>query len=171
MHGPEKCFSQTANTMLELVTLPCPYKDEGCIAVGLNKDMEKHALECMFKVEEEATDGRTCTVRGCKVATQGQKQKASLTKLNSTQRAVISDPNRLVPVQIRIPAQQGNPASQPRALNVQVPAHALQQGGSSGSILQQVLTQAITRTQALSLPPEDAASFVQTQINQRFRLV
>jgi len=85
-----------------------------------------------------------------------------------TQHVVISDPNRLVPVQITIPAQQGNPASQPRALTVQVPAHALQQGGTSGSTLQQVLTQAIT--QALSLPPEHAAMFLQTQINQAFRL-
>ena len=51
---------------------------------------------------------------------------------------------------------------------VQVPAHALQQGGSSGSTLQQVLTQAIT--QALSLPAEHAAMFLQTQINQAFRL-
>ena len=74
------------------------------------------------------------------------------------------DTVRLVPVQITIPAQQGNPQSQPRALTVQVktnrvrvratrltniytkvPAHALQQGGSSGSTLQQVLTQAITQ--------------------------
>ena len=36
------------------------------------------------------------------------------------QHVVISDPNRMVPVQITIPAQQGNPASQPRALTVQV---------------------------------------------------
>jgi len=86
----------------------------------------------------------------------------------STQHVVISDPNRLVPVQITIPAQQGNPASQPRALTVQVPAHALQQGGTSGSTLQQVLTQAIT--QALSLPPDHAAMFLQSQINQAFRL-
>ena len=75
---------------------------------------------------------------------------------------------RLVPVQITIPAQQGNPNSQPRALTVQVPAHALQTGGSSGVTLQQVLTQAIT--QALSLPPEHAAMYLQTQINQAFRL-
>merc|ERR1711962_567497 len=86
----------------------------------------------------------------------------------SQQHVVISDPNRLVPVQITIPAQQGNPASQPRALTVQVPAHALQQGGSSGSTLQQVLTQAIT--QALALPAEHAAMFLQTQINSAFRL-
>ena len=61
------------------------------------------------------------------------------------QHVVINDPNRLVPVQITIPAQQGNPSSQPRALTVQVPAHALQTGGSSGVTLQQVLTQAISQ--------------------------
>ena len=101
---------------------------------------------------------------------------------------VVADPNRLVPVQITIPAQQGNPSSQPRALTVQVPAHALQTGGSSGVTLQQVLTQAITQVrpvtnilhskcicnvcllQALSLPPEHAAMYLQTQINQAFRL-
>jgi len=60
------------------------------------------------------------------------------------QHVVISDPNRLVPVQITIPAQQNNPNSQPRALTVQVPAHALQPSSNSGSTLQQVLTQAIT---------------------------
>ena len=38
------------------------------------------------------------------------------------QHVVISDPNRMVPVQITIPAQQGNPTSQPRALTVQVAA-------------------------------------------------
>ena len=86
----------------------------------------------------------------------------------ATSHVVINDPNRLVPVQITIPAQQGNPSSQPRALTVQVPAHALQTGGSSGNTLQQVLTQAIT--QALSLPPEHAAMYLQTQINQAFRL-
>ncbi len=36
------------------------------------------------------------------------------------QHLVISDPNRLVPVQITIPAQQGNPNSQPRSLTIQV---------------------------------------------------
>ena len=88
--------------------------------------------------------------------------------VGATSHVVINDPNRLVPVQITIPAQQGNPNSQPRALTVQVPAHALQTGGSSGVTLQQVLTQAIT--QALSLPPEHAAMYLQTQINQAFRL-
>ncbi len=81
---------------------------------------------------------------------------------------VITDPNRLVPVQITIPAQPGNPASQPRALTVQVPAHALQQSGATSQLLQQVLTQAIT--QALSLPESHAAVFLQNQINHAFKL-
>ena len=68
------------------------------------------------------------------------------------QHVVINDPNRLVPVQITIPAQQGNPSSQPRALTVQVPAHALQTGGSSGATLQQVLTQAITQVRNKQCP-------------------
>ncbi len=52
---------------------------------------------------------------------------------------VITDPNRLVPVQITIPAQPGNPASQARGLTVQVPAHALQQSGPTSQLLQQVI--------------------------------
>ena len=56
-----------------------------------------------------------------------------------------NDPNRLASVQITIPAQQGNPSySQPRVFTVQVPAHALQTGGSQVN-LQQVLTQAISQ--------------------------
>lgn len=81
---------------------------------------------------------------------------------------VITDPTRLVPVQITIPAQPGNPASHPRALTVQVPAHALQQSGATSAILQSVLTQAIT--QALALPESHAAVFLQTQINNTFKL-
>ena len=45
-------------------------------------------------------------------------------------------------LQITIPAQPGNPTSQPRQLTVQVPAHALQQSGQTAAILQNVLTQA-----------------------------
>ena len=81
---------------------------------------------------------------------------------------VITNPDRLVPVQITIPAQPGNPASVPRALTVQVPAHALQQTGPTSQMLQQVLTQAIT--QALTLPESHAAVFLQNQINTAFRL-
>ena len=62
----------------------------------------------------------------------------------ATSHVVINDPNRLVPVQITIPAQQGNPSSQPRALTV--PA------------------------QVLSLPPEHGAMYFTAQTNQAFRL-
>ncbi len=81
---------------------------------------------------------------------------------------VITDPNRLVPVQITIPAQPGNPTSHPRALTVQVPAHALQPTSATSALLQQVLTQAIT--QALTLPESHAAVFLQNRINSAFNL-
>jgi transcription initiation factor TFIIA large subunit len=81
---------------------------------------------------------------------------------------VIADPNRLVPVQITIPAQANNPNSQPRALTVQVPAHALQPKSNSGTTLQTVLTSAITT--ALSYPQGEAAKFLQNEINIAFRL-
>jgi len=84
------------------------------------------------------------------------------------QQLVITDPDRLVPVQITIPAQPGNLQSQPRALTVQVPAHALQQTSPSSSVLQSLLTQAIT--QALDLPESHAAVFLQEQINATFNL-
>jgi len=81
---------------------------------------------------------------------------------------VITDPNRLVPVQITIPAQPGNPASNPRSLTVNVPAHALQPSSATSPLLQSVLTQAIT--QALTLPESHAAVFLQNQINHTFKL-
>jgi transcription initiation factor TFIIA large subunit len=74
-----------------------------------------------------------------------------------------------MPVQITIPPQPGHPNSVPRALTVQVPAFALQQGSPASTILQQVLTQAIT--QALLLPDTmQAAQFLQSHINNAFRL-
>lgn len=87
----------------------------------------------------------------------------------SPQQLLITDPNRLMPVQITIPAQPGHPNSVPKALTVQVPAHALHPGTPSSAILQQVLTQAIT--QALSLPDViQAALILQSQINVAFKL-
>ena len=74
--------------------------------------------------------------------------------------------DRLVPVNINIPAQSGNPTSVPRALTVQVPAHALQMNNPTYQLFQQVLTQAMT--QALTLPENDAVVFLQTQINNLF---
>ncbi|XP_040574634.1 transcription initiation factor IIA subunit 1 [Lepeophtheirus salmonis] len=84
------------------------------------------------------------------------------------QQLVITDPNRLVPVQITIPAQPGNPNSVPRSITVHVPAHALQQNGPTSAMLQRVLTQAITK--ALTLPETHSAVFLQNQINTAFKL-
>merc|ERR1712098_834266 len=101
------------------------------------KNLWQQKLEASKAVEQPqmgndaaALDSKMAGARG------GYNQMAA----GGTQHVVINDPNRLVPVQITIPAQQGNPSSQPRALTVQVPAHALQTGGSSGVTLQQVLT-------------------------------
>merc|ERR1711973_4543 len=80
---------------------------------------------------------------------------------------VFNDKNRLVPVQITIPAQPGNVNSQARALTVQVPAHALQKESPTSGVLQTVLTQAIPS--ALDLPESHAAKFLQDQINAAFR--
>ncbi len=87
---------------------------------------------------------------------------------SSSNQLVITDPDRLVPVQITIPAQPGNPTSRPRALTVNVPAHSLQQSGATSALLQTVLTQAIT--QALSLPESHAQIYLQNQINHAFKL-
>lgn len=96
----------------------------------------------------------------------GAGQASGAAAASNPQQLVITDPNRLVPVQITIPAQPGNPNSHPRALTVQVPAHALQQQGPTSQMLQQVLTQAITT--ALNLPQDAAESHLQAQINNAF---
>ena len=76
----------------------------------------------------------------------------------SQQQLVVSDSNRLVPVQITLPAE-----APVHVLTVQAPAHALY-----SSSLHQVIAQTIT--QALSYPVEHAEMFIQTQINSAFRL-
>lgn len=124
--------------------------------------------QAVSKAQEQLLDSKMGRIPpggmrpGASSATNGAGSAAPGTQL------VITDPNRLVPVQITIPAQPGNPNSVPRALTVQVPAHALQQSGPTSAMLQQVLTQAIT--QALSLPESHAAIFLQTQINAAFKI-
>lgn len=82
---------------------------------------------------------------------------------------MMPDPHRLMPVQITIPPQPGNPNSAPRALTVHVPAISLTAGTPANGLLQQVLTQAIT--QALDLPDSKHATlFLQTQINYAFKI-
>eukprot|EP00092_Neocalanus_flemingeri_P005881 GFUD01006330.1.p1 GENE.GFUD01006330.1~~GFUD01006330.1.p1 ORF type:complete len:343 (+),score=80.45 GFUD01006330.1:144-1172(+) len=185
LHEKEKFFSQTANSLLELVLLPCPYDSGGCNYQGKRAEVEHHQQNCLFRDNGQAQDTMAmCAAPGCRIG----KQKKDVKKKNVRRRIrpftiratsapqthqlsapitsapqVIPDPNRLVPVRITIPAEHGNLS---RDLTVQVPAHTLQQGRSSA--LQQVMIQAIP--QALSLPPEQSSSYLQTQINEAFSL-
>eukprot|EP00090_Calanus_glacialis_P035528 TRINITY_DN60641_c0_g1_i1.p1 TRINITY_DN60641_c0_g1~~TRINITY_DN60641_c0_g1_i1.p1 ORF type:complete len:318 (-),score=87.86 TRINITY_DN60641_c0_g1_i1:96-1049(-) len=73
LHETEKCFSQTANTLLQLVTLPCQYQDEGCRAMGSREEMGQHAKECMFRIDDQDPKTPTeCSTPGCSI---GRKKK------------------------------------------------------------------------------------------------
>lgn len=70
------------------------------------------------------------------------------------------DPNKIVPIQITLPAQAGVAGSeQPRVLTIQVPASALQEHH-----LQQVLTGPII-TSIMPLPPQIASNVLQQHVN------
>lgn len=70
------------------------------------------------------------------------------------------DPNKIVPIQITLPAQPNGPNSEPRVLTIHVPASALQENQ-----LHQALTATPIITQILSLPPHVASSVLQSHIN------
>ena len=73
LHETEKCFSQTLNTLLQLVTLPCQYQDEGCKAMGSREQMEEHGKECMFRIDDQNPKIPTeCSTPGCSI---GRKKK------------------------------------------------------------------------------------------------
>uniref|UniRef100_A0A182QYU1 Transcription initiation factor IIA subunit 1 n=1 Tax=Anopheles farauti TaxID=69004 RepID=A0A182QYU1_9DIPT len=89
-------------------------------------------------------------------ASQQQQQQGS----NAPAAVVASlDPNKLVAIQITLPAQQNVPNSQPRVLTIQVPASALQENQ-----LQQVLTSPIIAS-IMPLPPHIASSVLQQHVN------
>lgn len=69
------------------------------------------------------------------------------------------DPNKMVAIQITLPALPNVPNSQPRVLTIQVPASALQENQ-----LQQVLTGPII-TSIMPLPPQIASSVLQQHVN------
>ncbi|XP_058449973.1 transcription initiation factor IIA subunit 1 [Malaya genurostris] len=69
------------------------------------------------------------------------------------------DPNKMVAIQITLPAQPNVPNSQPRVLTIQVPASALQENQ-----LQQVLTGPII-TSIMPLPPQIASTVLQQHVN------
>lgn len=69
------------------------------------------------------------------------------------------DPNKLVAIQITLPAQPNVANSQPRVLTIQVPASALQENQ-----LQQVLTSPIISS-IMPLPPHIASTVLQQHVN------
>uniref|UniRef100_A0A182P6M6 Transcription initiation factor IIA subunit 1 n=1 Tax=Anopheles epiroticus TaxID=199890 RepID=A0A182P6M6_9DIPT len=69
------------------------------------------------------------------------------------------DPNKLVAIQITLPAQPNVPNSQPRVLTIQVPASALQENQ-----LQHVLTSPIISS-IMPLPPHIASTVLQQHVN------
>ena len=140
---------------------------ESKLAAGKTIDPPARPSEALLDSRMAAARMADAT-RGTASSGVARPQTAGAGTTGSGQQLVITDPNRLVPVQITIPAQPNNPNSQPRALTVQVPAHALQQQGPTSQLLQQVLTQAITA--ALNLSQESAERHLQSQINQAFSL-
>lgn len=66
--------------------------------------------------------------------------------------------NKNVSIQITLPAQQGVPDAQPRAITIQVPASALQ-----GNQLQQVLTGPVI-TATMAMPPNLAPTLLQQHV-------
>ncbi|CAB3372649.1 Hypothetical predicted protein [Cloeon dipterum] len=72
--------------------------------------------------------------------------------------ANIADLGRMVPIQITLPPQPGSAETQPRVLNIQVPAAALQ-----GNQLHQILSGPVM-TATLALPPAVASTLLQNHI-------
>lgn len=70
------------------------------------------------------------------------------------------DPNKIVPIQITLPAQPNVPNSEPRVLTIQVPASALQENQ-----LHQALTATPIITSIMTLPPALASSVLQQHVN------
>lgn len=70
------------------------------------------------------------------------------------------DPNKIVPIQITLPAQPNGPNSEARVLTIHVPASALQENQ-----LHQALTATPIITSILSLPPALASTVLQQHID------
>ncbi|XP_058117115.1 transcription initiation factor IIA subunit 1 isoform X2 [Anopheles ziemanni] len=91
----------------------------------------------------------------------GQQQQQQSQQSASAPAAVVAalDPNKLVAIQITLPAQPNVANSQPRVLTIQVPASALQENQ-----LQQVLTSPIISS-IMPLPPHIASTVLQQHVN------
>ncbi|XP_063697037.1 transcription initiation factor IIA subunit 1 [Culicoides brevitarsis] len=91
---------------------------------------------------------------------------ASSTSLPAPPAAVIGlDPNKLVPIQITLPAMPGVIGSEARVLTITVPASALQENQ-----LHQVITGPII-TSIMPLPPQIASSVLQQHVNSQLQNV
>lgn len=91
---------------------------------------------------------------------------ASSTSLPAPPAAVIGlDPNKLVPIQITLPAMPGVMNSEARVLTITVPASALQENQ-----LHQVITGPII-TSIMPLPPQIASSVLQQHVNSQLQSV
>lgn len=69
------------------------------------------------------------------------------------------DPNKIVPIQITLPAMPGIPNAEQRVLTISVPASALQENQ-----LHQVITGPII-TSIMPLPPQVASNVLQQHVN------
>ncbi|XP_052863815.1 transcription initiation factor IIA subunit 1 isoform X3 [Anopheles cruzii] len=108
-------------------------------------------------IKPEPAESMTGSNRTTTASTTGAQQQSS-GAVPSTVVAAL-DPNKLVAIQITLPAQPNVPNSQPRVLTIQVPASALQENQ-----LQQVLTSPIISS-IMPLPPQIASSVLQQHVN------
>lgn len=69
------------------------------------------------------------------------------------------DPNKIVPIQITLPAMPGTPNAEQRVLTISVPASALQENQ-----LHHVITGPII-TSIMPLPPQVASNVLQQHVN------
>ena len=104
LHETEKCFSQPANTLLQMVTVPCLYEDEGCTFQGKKTEVEQHQQNCLFKhfnQEKETLTG--CPVTGCRIGKQKKLDKKKIGTrpieggLSARQEARLSAPTTSAP--------------------------------------------------------------------------
>uniref|UniRef100_A0A2M4ABW7 Putative transcription initiation factor iia subunit 1 isoform x2 n=1 Tax=Anopheles triannulatus TaxID=58253 RepID=A0A2M4ABW7_9DIPT len=103
-----------------------------------------------------AVASKSSTVPATSTTTAGQQQSTP-----AAPAAVVAslDPNKLVAIQITLPAQPNGPNNQQRILTIQVPASALQENK-----LQQVLTSTIIAS-IMPLPPQIASTVLQQHVN------
>lgn len=107
-----------------------------------------------------STTGTTTTTTASNANTTSNPPQQQQQQTNASSAVVASlDPNKLVAIQITLPAQPNVANSQPRVLTIQVPASALQENQ-----LQQVLTSPIIAS-IMPLPPHIASSVLQQHVN------